>query len=413
MIVTAAALMLMLATAGSFAASPVRDTDVYYPEYGNTLVMIEGKFILVPKDKILDRINAIRLEACKEGVPDPRDTSRKLTKSDYVPLKWSSDLEWLAQTRAAEASLTRVHDRPNGGRFSSITYNGLYSQAEILAWNTGADTMHGIDQWYGEKKDWVKKSTSAVTGHYKQMISPENTYIGLATFLPAGNYGAICGEFRRYAPDEDSPLDESQTGVSGKYKQVIEVANNHLTITPKVPSVVQTGTTKKAGFTGQTKFVKNSKSILFDVTLYGPDYWSSSDENILFVDKLGNMTGIAEGDATAYAYFGNDVKEFKIRVQNISLPKPANVKLTKGKKSITVKWTKKTGVKGYKIQYGLKKDFSGAKTVTVKSYKTTSKKISKLKGKKRYYVRMRTYKIVDGKTYYSEWSQTESVVPKK
>ena len=47
--------------------------------------------------------------------------------------------------------------------------------------------------------------------------------------------------------------------------------------------------------------------------------------------------------------------------------------------------------------------------MTVKGYKKTSKKVTKLKAKKKYYVRIRTYKTVSGTKYYSEWSKTKTV----
>lgn len=65
---------------------------------------------------------------------------------------------------------------------------------------------------------------------------------------------------------------------------------------------------------------------------------------------------------------------------------------------------------GYKIQYGFKKNFKGAKTVTNKSGTVTLKK---LKVKKTYYIRVRTYKKISGKTYYGKWSSRKSVKIKK
>ena len=55
----------------------------------------------------------------------------------------------------------------------------------------------GIDQWYGEKQDWVKQ-TGGVTGHYTSMINPNNLYVGLATF--------IC-------PDADSKIRHPESSV--------------------------------------------------------------------------------------------------------------------------------------------------------------------------------------------------------
>ena len=78
-------------------------------------------------------------------------------------------------------------------------------------------------------------------------------------------------------------------------------------------------------------------------------------------------------------------------------------------KSMKVTWEKNTAVTGYQVQYAAAKSFKGAKTVTVKKAKTTSATIKKLTKGKQYYVRIRTYKKVGGKTYYSAWSASENV----
>ncbi|MCC8068082.1 MAG: Ig-like domain-containing protein, partial [Clostridiales bacterium] len=87
----------------------------------------------------------------------------------------------------------------------------------------------------------------------------------------------------------------------------------------------------------------------------------------------------------------------------------SSVKNTASKKA-TVKWKKKTKVTGYQIQYSTSKTFkSGKKTVKVAGAKKASKVLSKLKKGKTYYVRIRTYKKVNGKTYYSAWSSKKKV----
>ncbi|MGN0521935.1 MAG: CHAP domain-containing protein [Eubacterium sp.] len=89
-------------------------------------------------------------------------------------------------------------------------------------------------------------------------------------------------------------------------------------------------------------------------------------------------------------------------------------KLTAKSKAFTVKWKKPSDqITGYQIQYSTDNKFSNAKTVTVSKSTTTSKTISKLKAKKKYYVRIRTYKKVNGKKYYSSWSKAKSVTTKK
>ena len=100
-------------------------------------------------------------------------------------------------------------------------------------------------------------------------------------------------------------------------------------------------------------------------------------------------------------------------------PKATRISSLKaGSKKFTVKWKKQaTQTTGYQVQYSASSKFSKAKTVTVGKNTTVSKKISKLSGKKKYYVRVRTYKTVkiNGKSIriYSGWSKAKAVTTKK
>ena len=79
--------------------------------------------------------------------------------------------------------------------------------------------------------------------------------------------------------------------------------------------------------------------------------------------------------------------------------------------AITVKWKKKSGITGYQIQYSTNSKFKkNNKKIKIKNAKTVSKKITKLKASKKYYVRIRTYQ---GKKY-SKWSKVKSIkIPKE
>lgn len=98
----------------------------------------------------------------------------------------------------------------------------------------------------------------------------------------------------------------------------------------------------------------------------------------------------------------------------VSKPKSTSIKkLANGKKSFTVTWAKVSGVKGYQIQYSTDKKFkNNNKSVTVNKQKTTKTTVKKLKSKKTYFVRVRTYKTVNGKKVYSSWSKVKSIKTK-
>ena len=89
-----------------------------------------------------------------------------------------------------------------------------------------------------------------------------------------------------------------------------------------------------------------------------------------------------------------------------SMPTTTITSVKAQSKAFTVKWKKKSNITGYQIQYSTNSKFKkGNKSIKIKSAKTVSKKITKLKAAKKYYVRIRTYK---GKKY-SKWSKVKSI----
>ena len=121
------------------------------------------------------------------------------------------------------------------------------------------------------------------------------------------------------------------------------------------------------------------------------------------------------GNATAKITFNGPFSGTKTLTYTIKPAGTAIKSLISGKKKITVKWKKQaTQTSGYQIQYSTSSKFtaSTSKTVTIKSKNTIAKTISSLKAKKKYYVRIRTYKTVSGKKYYSGWSKVLNVKTK-
>ncbi len=126
----------------------------------------------------------------------------------------------------------------------------------------------------------------------------------------------------------------------------------------------------------------------------GTDYTVEYKNNLEIGTASVVITGINN-------YCGSVSKEFSI--VRPDTPATKIKKLTAGKKSFTVNFAKKSGITGYQLQYSTNKSFKGAKTLNLKST-TTSKTVKKLRSKKRYYVRIRTYKTVAGQKFYSSWS---------
>lgn len=105
----------------------------------------------------------------------------------------------------------------------------------------------------------------------------------------------------------------------------------------------------------------------------------------------------------------------KAAASKVTVAKTSIKKFKKYKRAFKVTVAQKSSayVTGYQVRYSTKKSMAGAKVRTISTSSTrTSRKITGLKAKKKYYVQVRTYKKVNGKTYYSSWSEKKSVKTK-
>jgi hypothetical protein len=166
-----------------------------------------------------------------------------------------------------------------------------------------------------------------------------------------------------------------------------------LTVTPAKTKYAYTGKVITPGVT-----VKIGATTLTKDTHYTVKYASGRK-----VVGTYNIKVTLKGD-----YAGTKTVSFAIAPKATAISK-----LAAGSKAFTATWKKQsTQTTGYQIQYALKKDFSGPKTVTISKVGTTSKKFASLKAKATYYVRVRTYHKTGDKTYYSAWSAAKTVTTK-
>ena len=178
---------------------------------------------------------------------------------------------------------------------------------------------------------------------------------------------------------------------------------------------------------------------------------TSSDENVIKVSNDGIVTATGAGSATVTAVtekkghganataeevtttYNFTVVKKAVAADNTTAAKPATkpattakkpstkpaakVKLAKqtakvkasGKKKIKVSWKKDKKASGYEITYSTKKSFKGKKTIVVKGNKTTSKVVKKLTSKKKYFVKVRSYKQVGKTKTYGAYSKVKTV----
>lgn len=107
---------------------------------------------------------------------------------------------------------------------------------------------------------------------------------------------------------------------------------------------------------------------------------------------------------------GNERNE-KIALQTTSIQGKIKAK----KRGFLIKWKKQSAVTGYQIQYSTNKNFKkkNTKNKFIKNWNKGKLTVKKLKPKKKYYVRIRTYRITNGMKNYSAWSKVKSVKTKR
>ena len=126
------------------------------------------------------------------------------------------------------------------------------------------------------------------------------------------------------------------------------------------------------------------------------DYTVKYSNNV-DIGKAGiSVTGMGD-------YEGKAKGSFVINPKAVS-----QLALKPGKNQLAVRWKKGVGGVGYELQYALKKSFAGAKKVKISKTATVRRTLKGLKAGKTWYVRIRAWKKVDGKTYYSAWSGAKS-----
>lgn len=142
--------------------------------------------------------------------------------------------------------------------------------------------------------------------------------------------------------------------------------------------------------------------------------YTTSNKAVATVDAAGKVTVKGPGVAkiTVKAAATTDYKAASKTVTVTVAPKKQSISLVnKIKKQLTIKWKKNTKASGYQVVYSTNKKFTGKKTVR-KAKTTISYKIKGLKKGKKYYVKVRSYKTVNGKRIYGAYSTAKKATIK-
>ena len=319
---------------------------------GTVSVNIDGTYGQSEARSMLASVNSFR--ASSDAWYWNEDDSSKTVCSNLKPLVYDYKLEKIAMQRAAEIAISFSHTRPDGSKWTTaLSDEGLSATAgaeNIAGYQKTADAAY--TSWREDDNPYSGQ------GHRRNMLTDKYTAIGIAKFTYNGqNYWVQ--EFYKESVD------------------TTETAANDAAAT--VPMNVDSAKLADYGIDNLTT---------------GPAITHATT-----APATTESTTKAPAPATTTT-----------KAPAVKKPSPTKITgLTAGKKQFKVKWKKISGIKGYQVQYSTSAKFKGAKTSTIAKANVTALTVKSLKSKKKYYVRVRTYKVANGKKLYSKWTAAKSV----
>lgn len=191
-------------------------------------------------------------------------------------------------------------------------------------------------------------------------------------------------------------------------QEIVEVNGFKIKVKFKMPDNLKDYDTYKIVFTRNGKIIEQLDAtvedgyIIFETT-HLSNYGIVATKKQVEITTSNNDNKGSNTNTTV-----NNNINTKLSVKKVTFKQ---VTRTKNNKKIKLKFKKIAGAKGYEIKYSTSKKFGKKVTKTVKT-KNTTKMLSKLK-KKTYYIKVRAYKVVEGKTYNSKWSSVKKVRTRK
>ena len=271
-------------------------------------------------------------------------------------------------------TVTYVNNEKPGEARAELTGIGNYKGSETLYFTIygklpAADPI--ADQTYtGKELTPAIVIPGLKAGEDYYMYYEDNQYPGVATVTIYGT-----GYYKGTATIHFKIIKKTEKFVSN-----VKLNRTSYTYTGKTirPSVTVTVNGKKIGSSAYKLYYKNNKnSGIGTVQVRGTGKYSRINKTLTF---------------------------------KILPPKTLLTGLKKANRSFTASWKKNIQATGYQIQYAADSRFTKErKTVTVGKQSATRYKISGLKNKKTYYVRIRSYKRVGKKVLYSSWSTVKKI----
>ena len=298
---------------------------------------------------------------------------------------------------AADAVIEKINALPAtagtsdkaGVEAARAAYDALSDEEKALVnadkVNRLTDAERQVDAAEAQKTAADKAAANAVIEKIAELPATAGTSDKAAVEAARAAYDALTDDQKALVSAEAVSrltLSESQVKAAEEAAAKIKLTKSNTKVTVKAQA-----------WTGKALKPKVTVKLNGKALKKGTDYKVSYKNNTDIGKARVTVTGVGK-------YTGTVTVSFIINPKVVS-----GLSLKAGAGKLTASWKKVSGVTGYQIQYGLKSSFKGAKKVTVKKAATVKKVLKQLTTGKAYYVRIRAYKKVDKKPYWSDWSK--------
>lgn len=334
-------------------------------------------------------------EVC--GSTQPERIARVATLSPFKPEIIQDDIT------IKEGQTVKLNPVINNGMKAKFSYftlgestieidkNGNLTGLHEGEASIGIDAQLLTDNLNYETPEWIYITVNVLHSHsYAKtvVVAPKANAVGYA------RYKCSCGEWKKDAAGKVVQTYIAPTGKPAGFK-----------CNARTAQAMRFTWNKTSGVTGYQVQILNSKGGNAGLkTLAGNTYtFTKLSAGYAYKARVRFYIKAADGKN----YFGA-----WSTIVSPTLPKGTSlVKLTGASKAFSAQWNK-GAVTGYQLQYSTNAKFSGAKLKALKGASKVSLKVGSLKGGTKYFVRVRTFKTIGGKHYYSTWSATKSTKTK-
>lgn len=330
-----------------------------------------------------------------------------VTYSELEPLTYDYAMEQVAMLRAAEIAVSYGHTRPNGERcFTAFEGLPLRDWGENIAAGVGSagsrDSM--FMAWREDNEKYAGQ------GHRRNMLNSRFATVGIGYVRCDGvgfwvqNFGGVNSDAPATAADNSKRLVEVEADQAILGRKKLSAASSTLSF--------HAGSSKALpALSLQVSVRDNWPYGVLPLDASGAQ-WTSSKPSVATVSK-GKVVANAVGTTQLKATLDGATTTVTVKV---APPAPALSSVKGAKKKLAVKWQKQAkSVSGYEVWVSTSKKFTAKTTVKKTVAKSKSSlTVSKLKAKKTYYVKVRTYykDPVTKKVTNSSWSKVKSVKTK-